>query len=56
MKKTTNFEPTDNADVINKCYLDAKLLKIDGNLSFSEKDYTEFQLQYNKQSVDEILI
>ena len=30
--------------------------KINGQLSFLEKDYNEFKLQYNKQSVEEILI
>ena len=55
-KLTTNFEPVDDLDVINKGYLDSKLLKIDGHLSKLEKDYNEFKLQYNKQSVEEILI
>ena len=55
-KLTTNFEPTDNSDVINKDYLDEKLLKIDGHLSKLEKDFNEFKKQYNKQSVEEILI
>ena len=55
-KLTTNFEPVDDSDVINKAYLDEKLLKINGNLSKIEKDYNEFKLQYNKQSVEEILI
>ena len=55
-KITTNFEPVDNNDVINKGYLDSKLLKIDGHLSKLEKDHNEFKLQYNKQSVEEILI
>ena len=32
-KLTTNFEPTDNLDVINKSYLDEKLVKIGGHLS-----------------------
>ena len=36
-KITTNFETTDNSDVINKGYLDDKLLKINGHLSNSEK-------------------
>ena len=31
-------------------------MKIDGHLSKLEKDYNEFKLQYNKQSVEEILI
>ena len=55
-KITTNFKPVDNEDVINKAYLDEKLLKIDGHLSKLEKDYNEFKLQYNKQNVEEILI
>ena len=37
-KITTNFEPTDDEDVMNKAYLDKKLLKINGHLSFLEKD------------------
>ena len=36
-KLTTKFEPTDNSDVINKAYLDEKLEKIDGHISFIEK-------------------
>ena len=55
-KLTTNFEAVDNEDVINKGYLDEKLLKIDGHLSKLEKDFNEFKLQYNKQNVEEILI
>ena len=55
-KLTTNFEPNDNEDVINKGYLDSKLLKIDGHLSKLEKDYNELKLQYNKQNVEDILI
>ena len=55
-KITTNFEPVDNSDVINKGYLDSKLLKIDGHLSKLEKDFNEFKLQYNKQNVEDILV
>ena len=55
-KLTTNFEPIDNSDVINKGYLEEKLLKIDGHLSKLEKDFNEFKLQYNKQSVEDNLI
>ena len=55
-KLTTNFEPTDNSDVINKGYLVSNLLKIDGHLSKLEKDYNEFKLRYNKQNVEDILI
>ena len=55
-KITTNFEPIDNSDVINKGYLEEKLLKINGHLSKIEKDFNEFKKQYNKQSVEEVLI
>ena len=55
-KITTNFKPIDNSDVINKAYLDEKLLKINGHLSKIEKDFNEFKKQYNKQSVEEVLI
>ena len=53
-KLTTNFEPTDDSDVLRKSYLDVK--KVDGRISFIEKDYNEIKSQYNKQSVDEILL
>ena len=55
-KITTNFEPVDNEDVINKGYLDEKLLKIVGHLSKLEKDFNELKLQYNKQNVEEIFV
>ena len=55
-EKITNFEPIDNSDVINKGYLDDKLLKINGHLSKLEKDYHEFKIEYNKQSVLDVLI
>ena len=55
-KLSTDFEPTDNSYVINKGYLDEKLLKIDGHLSKLEKDHNEFKLQNNKQNVEDILI
>ena len=53
-KITTNFEAVNDKDVINKAYLDDKLKKIDGHISYIEKDYNEFKKQYNKQSVQEI--
>ena len=55
-KLTTIFKPTDNLDVINKGYLDEKLLKINGHLSKLEKDYNEFRLDYDKQAVLDVLI
>ena len=55
-KLATNFQRIDREDVINKAYLDEKLKKIDGHISYIEKDYNEFKLQYNKQNVEDILI
>ena len=55
-KITTNFEPIDNADVINKAYLDEELKKTNGHIAYIEKDYNEFKKLYNKQSVEEILV
>ena len=55
-KITTIFETVNDEDVINKAYLDEKLEKIEGHLSKLEKEYNEFKIQYNKQSVEEILI
>ena len=55
-KLTTNFDAADNSDVINKGFLDEKLLKINGHLSKLEKDYNEFKKQYDKQAVEDILV
>ena len=55
-KITTDFEDFDDNDIINKGYVDSKLLKIDGHLSKLEKGFNEFEKQYNKQSVEDILI
>ena len=55
-KLTTNIESTNDKDDLNKAYLDENLSKTEGSLSFLEKDYNEFNLQYNKQRVEEILI
>ena len=55
-KLTINFEAVDNEDVINKAYLDGKLRKIDGLTYYIENDYNELKLQYNKQSVEEVLV
>ena len=55
-KLATNFEPINNEDVINKGYLDDKLLNINSHLSKLEKDFSEFILQYNKQTLEEILV
>ena len=54
-KLTTKFEPSDDSDAINKVYLDEKLLKVNGHISYIENDYNQFKLQYNKQSVEKSL-
>ena len=55
-KITTNFQPVDEENVTNKEKLDEHLLKLNCHISCIETDYNEFKLQYNKQSVEEILI
>ena len=55
-KLTTNFEPIDNSDVVNKGYLDEELKKTNGYIAYLEKDYNECKKQYNKQSVEEFLV
>ena len=55
-KITTIFGAVNDEDVVNKGYLDEKLIKIDGHLSKLEKDYNEFKLEHNKQNVEDILI
>ena len=55
-KIITNFEPINSSDVINKGYLDDKILKINRDLSKLEKEINEFTLQYNKQNVEDVLI
>ena len=44
-KITTDFEPVNNGDVINKIYLDEKFKKTDGYFSFIVNDYNEFKLE-----------
>ena len=46
-KIATNFEVFNAEDVINEAYLDEKLIKLDRHLSLLEKDYNQFNLQYN---------
>ena len=55
-KLTTNFKPVNDSDVINKAYLDEKLNKMDGHISYTGNDYNDFKSQNNKQSAPEILI
>ena len=52
---TKKFEHCNDENVVNKASLDTKLSKIEGHVSFIGKDYNEFELLGNKQSVEEIL-
>ena len=54
-KETTILNPPHDEVVTNKAYRDEKLLNVGGQLSLLGKDYNEFDLQYNKQSVHENL-
>ena len=53
---TTSFEPSDDSDAKNKAYLDKKSSKIEGQISYIEKDYNEFKFNIDKLSVEEVLI
>ena len=53
-KLTTKFEPSNDEDVIYQAYLDEKLSKIEGHFSYIEKDYIEFKLRNDYQSVEEV--
>ena len=55
-KRTTKFESIINEDVLRKAYLDEKLSKRNDHLTLLEKDYNKFKLQYNKQSVEDVLV
>ena len=55
-KLSRSFKPVIDEYVINKAYLDEKLSKKEGRLSFLENDYIEFKLQCNKESAEEFLI
>ena len=55
-KISTNFEPSDDTDVINKAYLDKQLSKTDGQICYIEEDYNEFKLNSDKLSIEEVLI
>ena len=55
-KLTAYIEAINDEDAVNKAYLETKLPKIEGQISYIEKDYNEFILHNNKHSVEEILI
>ena len=53
-KITTNVEVVNDEDVINKTYLDEKVKKVEGHITYNKKPYNEFKLPYNKQSEEDI--
>ena len=52
----TNFEPTGNSDVISKAYLDENYQKQMVIYHYYKKNYIEFKLLSDKQSIEEVLI
>ena len=56
MKKTTNFETTKPEDVVNKTFLDKNLSKLEGNISYNQKEYNEYKILSSKESVEEVVI
>ena len=44
VEKITSFEPFNEADVVNKAYIDTKLNKIEACISHIQKDYDEFKM------------
>ena len=53
-KITTNFEPSDNEDVVSKAYLDKTLSEVNGHISYLEKIFEESNS--GKLSEGEVLI
>ena len=55
-KITISLEPTNPEDIINEKFQDESLSKIQGQISYFGKHYNQFKLEYNKQSMEEILV
>ena len=51
----TVFEPISSENVMNKAYTDENLIKINGHFVIIRKRIQRIQIQYNKQSLEEIL-
>ena len=54
-KITTNFEPSDDSELVNIVYLDGKFSKMETCIIYREKNYKEFQLRNDKQ-MEQVLI
>ena len=48
--KTTNFKAVNYDDVLNKSYLDKRLSKVEGQISYIEKRYKDF-IPHNKEDL-----
>ena len=55
-EKITSFEASNPEVDINKGFLDTKLSKKEGQISYIGKDYNEFKLHNNKQSLEDLPI
>ena len=55
-KSHKKHEPCNDENVVNMAYLDTNVSKKEGHVSYIGKNYNEFELFSNKQSVEEILI
>ena len=55
-KITTNFEPSNDEDLMNKAYLDKNSSEIEGHVTFTGKEFNDFKFLSNKQSTEEVLI
>ena len=56
LKITTNFEPSNLEDIINKEYSDTKFAEWKYHISYIEKEYKEYKLHNKKQSKEDELI
>ena len=56
MKKQQQTSKLLKMKMYKQKYLDGNLSKIDGHLSFLEKDYNEIKILSDKQSIEEVLI
>ena len=55
-KIRTSFKAVINPDVINKAYLDEKILKIRGHIISLEKNCNGFKILSDKQSIEDVLV
>ena len=54
--RTTYFEPVNDEDVLNKAYLVKTFIKMDGHVIIIRKNYKDFKILFDKQSIEMVLI